>query len=104
MSVIQQANLAKNPVKASVLKFGSLCRVNLPNFKENIALGFVTDIQIISIGKNPPYTVVWLDMVLDGASRPFEPENLDIVPRVNGQWDNEQIAQLLNEVAAVNHA
>lgn len=88
-----------NKSTLTVLKAGSLVRVNLPSFDGVLALGVVTEFQVLYYKDQPPYFMVWVDMIIDGKNRPFEPENLDIIKRNNNGFDQEFIAELLKEAA-----
>jgi len=88
--------ISKQSVKS--IKLGSLVRVNLPVFQGALAIGTVSDIQIVYIG-NEVYTFVWVDMTIDGVKRPFTPENLDAMPNIINGFDNRFISDVISEVA-----
>ncbi|GEM_PF-2614290 len=83
----------------AVLKVGSLVRVTLPMYDGKLALGTVNQIQIIYSAAQI-HTLIWVEMILEGRNRPFEPENLEIVKRFNNGFDNAFIADLVTEKAA----
>lgn len=84
--------------KVTVMRAGSLVRVNLPKFDGKMGLGVVTHFQVIYYDKTP-YHMVWVDMILDGVNRPFEAENLEVLPKIVNGRDNEFVASLLNEAS-----
>lgn len=79
------------PTRGSVLKVlktGSLCRVTLPQFEGKLALGVVTSLQVLYLSNESPYVIVWVEMLLEGRSRPFEPEHLEVMPRIQNGFDH----------------
>jgi len=87
--------------KIQVLRVGSLCRVILPSFEGKFALGVVTQFQVVYYMDAPPYIMAWVDMLIDGVNRPFELENLEVLPRFVNGFDNAFIADCVAAVAAV---
>lgn len=84
-----------------ILKIGSLCRVTLPNFKEKLAVGRVCDVQIIYTENEAPYLMVWVQMLIDNVKRPFEAENLELIPRHKFSNEHEfyRLSETLEAVA-----
>jgi hypothetical protein len=83
--------------KSSIRKLnqGSLVRVILPNFEGKNALGTVSSFQVLFIEGCAPYLMIWVEMLIDGHIRPFELENIEILPRINNGYDQEYIADLM---------
>lgn len=81
--------------QVTILKAGSLVRVKLPIFEGKLALGVVTSLQVLYIGSENPYLMVWVDMLIGGINRPFEPENLEVIPRNKNGFDQCFVADLL---------
>lgn len=81
--------------KITILKAGSLVRVKLAQFEGKLGLGVVSHFQVIYYDGGNPYIMVWVDMLIDGANRPFEAENLEVIPRIKGGFDQCFVADLL---------
>lgn len=79
----------------SILKAGSLIRVKLAKFEGKFALGVVSHFQVLYYPDQNPYVMIWVDMLLDGALRPFEAENLEVIPRIKNGFDQCFVADLL---------
>ncbi|MDD2932763.1 MAG: hypothetical protein PHO76_02650 [Methylotenera sp.] len=92
-----RVNSSKSSLK--IIKSGSLVRVILPAFEGKLAMGVVSHFQVV-ITDAGITTLIWVDMILDGHTRPFEPENLELIPRFSNGFDNSFIADLVTEKAA----
>jgi len=82
----------------SVLKIGSLVRVTLPMYEGKMAIGVVSEFQIV-YAADKIHLLIWVEMILDGVNRPFEPENLAVLPRIKNGFDHAFVAELLKEAA-----
>jgi len=82
----------------SVIKIGSIVRVTLPIYEGKMALGVVSEFQVV-YAADKIHLLIWVEMILDGVNRPFEPENLEFVPRIKNGFDQAFVAELLKEAA-----
>lgn len=82
-----------------VLKAGSLVRVILPAFEGKFALGVVSHFQVIYYS-DEVYVMVHVEMLIEGLVRPFELENLEVMPRIANGWDAGLVAEVLRAEAA----
>jgi hypothetical protein len=83
----------------SILKVGSLCRVNLPTYEGKLALGVVQSFQVFYSADQPPYCMAWVDMLIEGRERPFSLENLEVVPRALAGSDQGLVFEIIKEAA-----
>ena len=90
---IEQGNYVK------ILKVGSLCRVKLPAYGGKFALGAVRSFQVLYYPNEKPYHMVWVEMLIEGHVRPFEPENLEALPRALNGFDQALQFDLMKEAS-----
>lgn len=81
------------------LKEGSLCRVTLPAYGGKFALGAVRSFQVLYYPGEKPYHIVWVEMLIEGHVRPFEPENLEALPRALNGFDQAFQFDLMKDAA-----
>ena len=82
-----------------ILKEGSLCRVTLPAYGGKFALGAVRSFQVLYYPGEKPYHIVWVEMLIEGHVRPFEPENLEALPRALNGFDQAVQFDLMKDAA-----
>ena len=88
------STIPKSLVKS--IKLGSMVRVTLPMFEGALAVGRVSDVQIVYIDDGI-YTFVWVDMSMDGVRRQFTPDNLDVLPNVANGFDQALMFDIVSE-------
>lgn len=86
-------------MSTSIIKVGSIVRANHPQFKDVLSLGVVDSFQVFIDEGQPPYVLIWVDMLLTGSKFPFEATHLELIPR-NTIKDNRYAFECLLEKAA----
>lgn len=95
---IQAKNTADN-CSLRVLKVGSLCKASIPTLEGKLAIGVVQSFQVLYYKNNDPYVMAWVEMLIDGHKRPFELQQLEVLPRAINGNDQALIIELMKEAA-----